>query len=59
MIAVAFGVVVAYVDGMKIGREHPYDWHDLLVAVRGPIVDALDREFHKAGARAGPFGDLG
>jgi cardiolipin synthase len=48
----------AFVGGMNIGREYRHDWHDLMMEVRGPVVAELDREFDKAWARAGPFGDL-
>jgi cardiolipin synthase len=49
---------IAFVGGMNIGREYRYDWHDLMVEVRGPVVAQLGREFDKAWSRAGPFGDL-
>jgi cardiolipin synthase len=50
---------VAFVGGMNIGREYRYDWHDLMMQVRGPIVDIIDREFHVSWGHAGPLGDLG
>ena len=49
----------AYVGGMNIGREYRYDWHDLMMELRGPVVDRITREFDVAWAHAGPFGDLG
>ena len=49
---------IAFVGGMNIGREYRYDWHDLMMEVRGPVVARLGREFDKAWGRAGPFGDL-
>jgi cardiolipin synthase len=49
----------AFVGGMNIGREYRYDWHDLMMEIRGPLVDTIDREFHLAWEHAGPFGDLG
>ncbi len=49
---------LAFVGGMNIGREYRYDWHDLMMEVSGPVVAELDRQFHKAWARAGFFGDL-
>ncbi len=49
----------AFVGGMNIGREYRYDWHDLMLELRGPIVDAIRREFHVAWSHAGPLGDLG
>ncbi len=50
---------IAFVGGMNIGREYRYDWHDLMVEIRGPVVDTIDREFHLAWGHAGPLGDLG
>ena len=49
---------VAFLGGMNIGREYRYDWHDLMVEVRGPVVDDLQFEHDKAWSRAGLFGDL-
>ena len=50
---------IAFVGGMNIGREYRYDWHDLMMEVRGPVVDDLQFDTDKAWARAGPLGDLG
>ncbi len=50
---------IAFVGGMNIGREYRYDWHDLMMEVRGPVVEDLEREFHKVWAHAGFLGDLG
>ena len=50
---------VAFVGGMNIGREYRYDWHDLMVEVRGPVVDIIDREFNKTWSGAGFLGELG
>jgi cardiolipin synthase len=50
---------LAYTGGMNIAREYRYDWHDLMVELRGPVVDDLQHEFNKAWAHAGPFGDFG
>ena len=49
---------VAFIGGMNIGREYRYDWHDLMVEVRGPVVGDLDREFQRTWSRSGPFGEL-
>jgi len=49
----------AFVGGMNIGREYRYDWHDLMLEIRGPLVDKIRREFHLAWGQAGPLGDLG
>ena len=49
---------VAFLGGMNIGREYPYDWHDMMVEVKGPVVREIAREFHRAWISAGLFGDL-
>ncbi len=49
----------AFTGGMNIAREYRYDWHDMMMEVRGPVVDILQDEFHKAWAHAGFFGDYG
>ncbi len=49
----------AYLGGMNIGREYRYEWHDLMMEVKGPIVGRLKRDFKLAWSHAGPFGDLG
>ena len=50
---------VAYVGGMNIGREYRYDWHDLMMELRGPVVDKIARKFDVSWWHAGPLGDLG
>ena len=50
---------IAYVGGMNIGREYRYDWHDLMMELRGPVVDEVTREFDVAWGHAGPMGDFG
>ena len=50
---------VAFTGGMNIGREYRYRWHDMMMEVRGPVVDILNHEFRNAWAHAGPLGDLG
>lgn len=49
---------IAFTGGMNIAREYRYDWHDLMVELRGPVVDILQFEFEKAWAHAGFFGDV-
>ncbi len=49
----------AWLGGMNIGREYRYEWHDLMVEVRGPVVASLQETFRRDWAHAGPFGDLG
>jgi len=48
----------AFLGGMNIGREYRYEWHDLMVEVKGPVVDVLIRDFENARAQAGLLGDL-
>ncbi|NGP51969.1 phosphatidylserine/phosphatidylglycerophosphate/cardiolipin synthase family protein [Thioalkalivibrio sp. XN8] len=48
----------AFVGGMNIGGEYRYDWHDLMVEVRGPIVGRLDKDFEKRWAHTGAGGDF-
>ena len=50
---------LAFTGGMNIGREYRYVWHDLMMEVRGPVVDILTDEFNNAWAHAGPMGDAG
>lgn len=49
---------VAFVGGMNIGREYRYEWHDLMVELRGPVVDQLATDFGRAWAHASLGGDL-
>jgi cardiolipin synthase A/B len=48
----------AWIGGMNIGREYRYEWHDLMVELRGPVVASLETEFKREWAHAGPLGDL-
>src|SRR5512139_3623440 len=48
----------AYLGGMNIGREYRYEWHDLMVKVKGPIVGRLRKDFDKRWAHTGVGGDL-
>ena len=48
----------AFLGGMNIGREYRYEWHDLMVAVEGPIVGRLQKDFDKRWAHSGIGGDL-
>ena len=50
---------VAFIGGMNIGREYRYDWHDLMMELKGPVVDEVDQEFRLAWGHAGLLGDLG
>ena len=49
----------AWLGGMNIGREYRFEWHDLMVEVKGPVVDSLERTFRRHWAHEGPWGDLG
>jgi cardiolipin synthase len=49
---------IAFTGGMNIGREYRYDWHDLMMEVRGPVVDQLQFDTNKAWAKASVFGDV-
>jgi len=48
----------AFIGGMNIGREYRYEWHDLMMEVKGPVVGRLKKDFRKAWSHAGPFGDI-
>jgi phosphatidylserine/phosphatidylglycerophosphate/cardiolipin synthase-like enzyme len=48
----------AWVGGMNIGREYRYEWHDLMVELKGPVVASFENEFRKDWAHAGWLGDL-
>jgi cardiolipin synthase A/B len=50
---------LAYLGGMNIGREYRYDWHDLMIEIRGPVVDEINNEFNQAWREASWFGDFG
>ncbi len=50
---------VAFIGGMNIGREYRYDWHDLMMELRGPVVGVIDRDFRLAWRRAGFLGEIG
>ena len=48
----------AYIGGMNIGWLYRYQWHDLMLGLTGPIVGQLEKDYEKAWALAGPFGDF-
>lgn len=48
----------AFVGGMNIGREYRYEWHDMMMEVKGPIVGRLKKDFRRAWAHSGLLGDL-
>ena len=49
---------LAFVGGMNIGREYRYDWHDMMMAVTGPVVTILQQDSDKAWNRASLLGDF-
>jgi cardiolipin synthase A/B len=49
---------LAYLGGMNIGHEYRHEWHDMMVALTGPIVGRLQHDFDVAWAYAGLGGDL-
>ena len=49
---------VAFLGGMNLGRESRYEWHDLMVSVKGPVVDALSSDYDQTWRRNGPLGDF-
>jgi cardiolipin synthase len=48
----------AYLGGMNIGWVYRYQWHDMMVGLTGPVVGQLEKDYQKAWALAGPFGDF-
>ena len=50
---------IAFTGGMNIGREYRYTWHDMMMELRGPVVDILNHEFQDAWVHAGITGDFG
>jgi cardiolipin synthase len=49
----------AYLGGMNIGWVYRYQWHDMMMGITGPVVGRLEKEYRKAWAFSGPFGDFG
>jgi len=49
---------IAFVGGMNIGREYRYDWHDMMIEVRGPIVTAISNEFERTWVAAKQFSEF-
>ncbi len=50
---------IAFTGGMNIGREYRYEWHDLMLEVRGPVVQIMRNDFHETWDHAGLLGDFG
>ncbi|MCL2389750.1 MAG: phosphatidylserine/phosphatidylglycerophosphate/cardiolipin synthase family protein, partial [Elusimicrobia bacterium] len=49
---------IAYTGGMNITESQRYFWHDIMVALRGPVVLRLQDDFNHAWAFAGTGGDF-
>ena len=49
---------LAYTGGMNIGEEYRYTWHDMMVALRGPVVGRLVKNFYEAWSFNGWGGDF-
>ena len=49
---------LAFVGGMNIGREYRYEWHDMMVELRGPIVAPLASDFERSWVHTSA-GDVG
>jgi len=50
---------IVFTGGMNIAREYRYDWHDLMMELRGPVVQVILNEFNRAWVHAGLLGDIG
>ena len=48
----------AMLGGINMGREYYSEWHDLMVRIRGPVVNHLQAEFDKKWRNAHELGDL-
>ncbi len=48
---------LAYTGGMNIGEEYRYTWHDMMVALEGPVVGRLVKNFYQNWSFAGIGGD--
>ena len=49
---------IAFLGGMNFGREYRYDWHDMMVELRGPVVDEIQTNFERAWRQQGFLGDI-
>lgn len=48
---------LAYTGGMNIGEEYRYTWHDMMVALEGPVVGRLVKNFYQNWSFTGIGGD--
>ena len=46
-----------FTGGMNIGREYRSEWHDMMIELEGPLVQAMSDEFAWTWAHAGWAGD--
>lgn len=49
---------LAYTGGMNIGEEYRYTWHDMMVALEGPVVGKLVKNFYENWSYCGWGGDF-
>ncbi|MDR1195829.1 MAG: phosphatidylserine/phosphatidylglycerophosphate/cardiolipin synthase family protein [Endomicrobium sp.] len=49
---------LAYTGGMNFGEEYRYFWHDMMIALEGPVVTKLQDDFDGAWAFSGAGGDF-
>lgn len=48
---------IAYTGGMNIGEEYRYTWHDMMLALQGPVVGRLVKNFYETWSFTGWGGD--
>ena len=46
-----------WTGGMNVGREYRSEWHDMMIRVEGPLVQAMQQAFGHGWAHAGWGGD--
>ncbi|WP_428897920.1 Phosphatidylserine/phosphatidylglycerophosphate/cardiolipin synthase [Parelusimicrobium proximum] len=49
---------IAYTGGMNFGEDYRYLWHDMMLALEGPVVNKLKNVFKKSWLFAGVGGDF-
>ena len=49
---------IAFTGGMNIGREYRYEWHDLMMELRGPVVEKINRDFDNTWLHGSLLGDM-
>lgn len=47
-----------FFGGMNFGREYRYEWRDMMIEVKGPLVEVFYKSFHKARRRTRLFEDF-